>query len=274
MSAGDEVTAEAALAAAAAEATKPAEKILRQETEVGEEQLARPARKLLLAAISAGLDIGFGPLMIATILATVPQETLGSRLVGALAYSVGFIIVILGRSELFTEHTVLAVLPLFSRKTTVAKVARLWGLVYAGNLIGAALFAAFGSRVGLGLELFTRDDLATLSSHLTDFGPWVILGSAVAAGWMMGLVSWLVTAARDTVGQILIILLVTGSIYLLHLHHSIAGSVEVLMAVFAAGVPPLDFVRFLALATVGNAIGGIVFVAGIKFGHISRDAGS
>lgn len=255
------------------EATKSAKKILQQEIEVGEEQLTRPARKLFLAAISAGLDIGFGPLMLATVLAMAPQETVGTRLIGALAYSVGFIIVILGRSELFTEHTVLAVLPLFSGKTTVAKVARLWGVVYAGNMVGAALFATFGARVGLGLGLFARSDLATLSSHLTDFGPWVILGSAVAAGWMMGLVSWLVTAARDTIGQIVIILLVTGSIYLLHLHHSIAGSVEVLMAVFVADVPPFEFVRFLALATLGNAIGGIVFVAGVKFGHISRQPG-
>lgn len=256
-----------------AEATKSAAKILRQEIEVGEEQLARPARKLFLAAISAGLDIGFGPLMLATVLATVPDETLGSRLVGALVYSVGFIIVILGRSELFTEHTVLAVLPLLSGRTTVARVARLWGLVYAGNMVGAVLFAAFGAHVGLGLGLFGRSDLATLAGHLTNFAPWVIFGSAVAAGWMMGLVSWLVTAARDTIGQILIILLVTGSIYLLHLHHSIAGSVEVLMAVFAADLPLIDFLGFLLFATLGNAVGGIVFVAGIKFGHISRHSG-
>lgn len=48
----------------------------------------------------------------------------------------------------------------------------------------------------------------------------------------MGLVSWLVTASRDSMAQILMILLVAGSIYFLHLHHSIAGSVEVLMGVF------------------------------------------
>jgi len=91
---------------------------------------------------------------------------------------------------------------------------------------------------------------------------------------MMGLVSWLVTASRDTMAQILIILLVAGSIYFLGLHHSIAGSVEVLMGVFVAGVPFTDYLRFLGLAIVGNAVGGIVFVALVKYGHISMSESS
>ena len=203
-----------------------------------------------------------------TVLAMSPVESLGSRLIAAAVYAIGFVIVIIGKSELFTEHTVLAVLPLLSGRTTTGRVARLWGLVYTGNLVGATFFAALGSRLGIALGLFSVDDIAELSHHLTDFDALVILGSAVAAGWMMGLVSWLVTASRDTVGQILIILLVAGAIYFLSLHHSIAGSVEVLMAVFAAGVPVTEYLRFLALATLGNAVGGIVFVAGLKFGHI------
>jgi len=90
----------------------------------------------------------------------------------------------------------------------------------------------------------------------------------------MGLVSWLVTASRDTMAQILIILLVAGSIYFLGLHHSIASSVEVLMGVFVAGVPFTDYLRFLGLAIVGNAVGGIVFVALVKYGHISMSESS
>jgi len=177
--------------------------------------------------------------------------------------------VIVGKSELFTEHTTLAVLPLVSGRTTVSRVARFWSLVYVGNITGAAGFAAVDAPLGVGLGLFMPEDVARMSRHLTDFSAVVIFGSAVAAGWMMGLVSWLVTAARDTMAQILIILLVAGSIYFLHLHHSIAGSVEVLMGVFVAGVPFAEYLRFLGLATVGNAVGGIVFVGLVKFGDIS-----
>ncbi len=207
--------------------------------------------------------------MVASVLAASPSDTLGSRLIGAVVYAIGFIIVIIGRSELFTEHTTLAVLPLLSGRTTVRRIARLWSLVYVGNLVGATGFAAFGAPLGVSLGLFMPADVARMSHHLTDFSAVVIFGSAVAAGWMMGLVSWLVTASRDTIGQILIILLVAGSIYFLHLHHSIAGSVEVLMGVFVAGVSVVEYLRFLGLATVGNAVGGIVFVALVKYGHIS-----
>ncbi len=238
------------------DATKPGETILRQEIETGMEQLRRPTSGLLLSAVSAGLDVGFG--------------TLTSRLVTALAYSIGFVIVILGKSELFTEHTTLAILPLLSGQTTMRRVARLWAMVYAGNLIGAMAFAALAVALGPGLHLFTAADVARLCDDITAFGAWVIFGSGVAAGWMMGLVSWLVTAARDTVGQVLLIILVTGAISFLHLHHSIAGSVEVLMGVWTGHVSPLGFARFLGLATAGNAIGGIVLVAGVKYGHVRK----
>ncbi len=86
-------------------ATKSADTILRQEIEIGEEQLQRSGRGLFLSAVSAGLDIGFGPLMVVTVLASSSEQMMSTRLVGALLYAVGFIIVILGRSELFTEHT-------------------------------------------------------------------------------------------------------------------------------------------------------------------------
>ncbi len=252
------------------EATKPSETILRQEIETGMEQLRRPTSGLLLSAMSAGLDVGFGPLMVLTVLAINPVESLTTRLVTALVYSIGFVIVILGKSELFTEHTTLAILPLLSGQTTMRRVTRLWVVVYAGNLIGALAFASLAVALGPGLHLFTVDDVARLCDRITGFGWGVIFGSGIAAGWMMGLVSWLVTAARDTVGQVLLIILVAGSISFLHLHHSIAGSVEVLMGVFTGHVTPLGYLRFLALATLGNAVGGIVLVAGVKYGHVSK----
>lgn len=251
-------------------AIKPAHTVLRQEIEEGVEQLARPARGLFLSAVSAGLDIGFGPLLVVTVLALEPAETTGSRFMSALAYSFGFLLVILGRSELFTEHTTLAVLPRLSKETTTWRVARLWGLVYSGNILGTIVFAGLASLLGLGLGLFDREAVVRMSAELLHHGTVVILGSAIAAGWLMGLVSWLVAAARDTIGQMLVIVFVTGSIHFLELHHSIAGSVEVLMGVFAAEVPVTSYLRFLALATVGNAVGGIVFVAVLKFSHIAR----
>ena len=90
--------------------------------------------------------------------------------------------------------------------------------------------------------------------------------SAIVAGWIMGLLSWLVVAARDTTAQILAIWAATMLIGLAGLHHSIAGASEILLAVFAgAGASWADLGRFLAIAIPGNAVGGVVFVALLKF---------
>lgn len=248
--------------------TKSATTILAQEISISTDQLGRSARGLLLSSISGGLDIGFGPVMMVTVVALAgATEDPWTRLLMAAFYSLGFVIVILGRSELFTEHTTLAVYPLLSGRATFKRLARLWGLVYTGNIVGTVLFSIGAVSVGVSMNLFTAGDLEYFASSLTRAGWVTMLGSAVAAGWMMGLMSWLVTAARDTIGQIAIIMLVTGAIGWLGLHHSIAGTVEVLLGVFGGDTSWLSFLRFLVLATVGNAVGGVVFVAALKYGH-------
>jgi formate/nitrite transporter FocA (FNT family) len=92
--------------------------------------------------------------------------------------------------------------------------------------------------------------------------------SAVLAGWLMGLLSWLVAAGRDTISQIVIVWLVTTAIGFAGLHHVILGTVEVLSGAFSGqGINVNDFGRFLLWSTLGNAFGGVFFVALIKYGH-------
>jgi formate/nitrite transporter FocA (FNT family) len=101
-----------------------------------------------------------------------------------------------------------------------------------------------------------------------------MLFSAVAAGWLMGLLAWQVVASRETISQVVVVL-TTFVIGIAHLHHSIAGSTEILMAVFSTDSASLaDYGRFLFWAVIGNAIGGSVFVALLKFGHVKASAES
>jgi formate/nitrite transporter FocA (FNT family) len=100
-----------------------------------------------------------------------------------------------------------------------------------------------------------------------------MLASGVLAGWMMGLLSWLVTASRDTVSQVFFVWLVTFSLGFAHLHHAVAGTVEVLAGAFSGqGITLADFGRFLGIVTLGNMIGGVVFVAILKFAHATQAA--
>jgi formate/nitrite transporter FocA (FNT family) len=257
---------------------KAPQEILSQEIEDALEELRRPTPGLLISALSAGLDIGFGPLLMAATMTLVGEAVPGltSALLLSVMYSVGFLFVVLGRSELFTEHTTMAMLPVLDRRASLASLGRLWVLIYVGNLVGCVLFSAFATFVATRLDLADSAAFAELANILVNQGFVTILFAGVLAGWLMGLLTWLVAAARDTVSEILIVFLIASVIGFTHLPHAIAGSVEVLMGLFGSEqITLVAYGRFLLGSTVGNAIGGVVFVSLIKYGHaVRQSAGS
>jgi formate/nitrite transporter FocA (FNT family) len=253
------------------EAQKSYHTILEQHVRQAQEELERPAGALLLSGLSAGLDLGFGPFLMAVI-ATLTAEDLPhsvTQILITLAYAVGFIFVVMGRSELFTEQTTSAVLPVLSRRANLSQLLRLWGLVLIANLVGAAVIAAIISQVGPRMGVIETHALQEIAARLLDHEWWIMLLGAIAAGWLMGLMAWLVIASRDTVSQIIVVTLATFVIGIAGFQHSIAGTIEVLMAVFANAGPTLaDFAQFLLWSVLGNACGGAIFVAVLKFGHV------
>lgn len=247
--------------------------ILESEIEQGLKELERPTGGLLTSALSAGLDLGFSVLLMAVMMTLVGDELPAPvrDILVANMYAVGFIFVILGRSELFTEHTTLAVLPVLDGRARMGALARLWGLVYVANVAGAAVFAALAALIGPALGVVDPAAYGEIARHLVDHPWWVVLLSAVLAGWLMGLLSWLVAAGRDTMSQVFFVWLVTAGIGLAGLHHSIAGTVEVLAGVFAGqGIGLVDFGDFLLWTTLGNAFGGVIFVALVKYAHVKQ----
>lgn len=235
-------------------------------------ELARPIDSVFLSALSAGLDLGFGPLLVATVLTLAgTPDALVTRLLAASAYTVGFVFVVLGRAELFTEHATLAVLPVLDRRASLADLGRLWGLVYAGNVVGGALFAGFAVSLGPRFGIFDPAAFVTITEPFVSHGPPVLFGAAVLAGWLMGLLSWLVAASRDTIGRVFFVWLVTFVIGFAHLPHCIAGNIELLAGLFAtSAVTPIDYGVYLLVVTAGNTVGGTVFVALLKYGFVAR----
>jgi formate/nitrite transporter FocA (FNT family) len=150
---------------------------------------------------------------------------------------------------------------------------RLWGLVFAANMIGAAAFAWLATLIGPALGVIDPRVFGSIARRLTEHpGPTILL-SGVLAGWLMGLLSWLVAAGRDTISQIVLVWLVTTAIGFANLHHVILGTAEVLAGVFSGqGIGVADFGRFVLWATLGNALGGTVFVALVKYGHARLEA--
>lgn len=252
------------------EVKKSSGRILQHELVEAVAALDRSTGRLFVSGLSAGLDIGFSVLLIA-VMRTSAEGVLTPPVVQLLLaslYSFGFIVVVLGRSELFTEQTTLSVLPWLNGQATLASVSRLWLVVYVSNLIGATLFAVLVALAIPHAGYIEPSVLIKIAEETVTHPWWVIVVSGILAGWMMGLLSWLVAAGRDTISQIVIVWIITSGIGLAHLHHSIVGTVEVLAGIFAGGPTTYsEFGRFLLGATLGNAIGGSVFVALIKYGH-------
>lgn len=247
--------------------------ILEQEITEGLRELDRPLSGLFISGVSAGLDVSFSLFLIA-VTSTLVEGQLGRparEVLSAAMYSVGFILVVLGRSELFTEHTTRAVYPVLHGRASVARLLRLWGTIYVANIIGATVFAELAVIVGPALGVIHPHAFGEIASRVLDHPGWVILFSALLAGWLMGLLSWLVSAARDTTSQILLVGIITWTIGIAHLHHAVVGSVEVLSAIFARQGPTLgNFGHFLVWTTLGNALGGVFFVALFKYSHVIR----
>ena len=244
--------------------------ILRVEIQEGLSELNRPFDGLFLSGLSAGLDIGFGPFLMAIIM-TITAGEFSDPVVHILlanAYAVGFLIVVLGRSELFTEHTTLAVVPVLHRQASIRELGRLWGTVYVANITGGAIFAALAVYIGPQLGTIEVEAYGTIAHDLVKYSPSVMFLSAILAGWLMGLMTWLVAAGQNTVSQVIFVWIIAFLIGMGHLPHSIAGSVEVLLGLFARqGVSVMSFANFLLWSTLGNIVGGTVFVALLKYGH-------
>jgi formate/nitrite transporter FocA (FNT family) len=238
--------------------------------EQGEIELARGFGGLAWSGLAAGLSIGFSFLVQAYLEAGLP-DTRWRLLVAGFGYSIGFLIVILGRQQLFTETTLTAVIPALTRRDIVTLLAmlRVWAIVLAANLVGTWIFAAVAAWPGV----FPPHAIAAMTelSAATMVHPfWQMVVTGGSAGWLMGLMVWLLPGAGPA--RPLIIILLTYVIALCQFPHSIAGSVEAAFGVLSGHATLADYVlRFQVPTVIGNAIGGTILAALLNHAPIARE---
>lgn len=223
---------------------------------------------ILLSSFSAGLEIGFSFLLICVMTAFFTDGTNSAVAwkINALVYPVGFILVVLGKSMLFTEQTSLLTLPVLNKKSKIIDLFRLWGLVLTGNICGGILISLVAIWIGPKLGIFDIKIVEEVAEHVLHSDLNVIFVSAILAGWLMGLLSWLLTSSDSTISRILVIYIITAVIGAMGLHHSIVGNIEVFSGLIVSkNITMIDYLSFQGIAIVGNAIGGVVFVALLKY---------
>src|SRR5205085_8824329 len=148
-------------------------------------------------------------------------------LVTKLGYSVGFLIVIIGRQQLFTENTLTPIIPLLARRdaATFRNVARLWAVVFAANIVGTLAVAWVLGHTGV-FEPHIRESFKTLSLEATGHGFMLSLLKGIFAGWLIALMVWMIGGLKEV--KVSIIVIITYLIGIGGMTHIIAGSVEAL----------------------------------------------
>ena len=233
----------------------------------GEEELQRPLKTLFWSGIAAGILISFSVLGEAYLRAYLPDAE-WRYIIENIGYSLGFLLVILGRMQLFTENTITTVVPavLTPTRTVFGSVLRLWSVVLAANVVGAFVIATFLVHT----PVLTPDLLAVvtdLSRHATGFPPVEGLVRGIPAGVLIAALVWMLPSAQNN--EVALIVLFTWLIALGDFTHIIAGSVE--MAVLAVqgliGFGPAIFGFFLPVL-IGNVIGGTAVFTLLTYAQI------
>lgn len=237
----------------------------------GEEELHRATTSLFFSSLASGLAIGFSFVAGGYVMSFTPARF--DIAAASLVYPLGFILVIIARLELFTENTVVPVIPLLRNPgvTPVRRLLRVWLILLIGNLLGAAVFATALALTPMVPEPL-HPHLGELARHATDGGFWRVTYQAVFAGWLIAMLSWLLASTYQTGAQLVLIWLCTAPIAAFGFRHSIAGSVEALYRVARDEAPLMAMAGdFIVPAVVGNAIGGVLLVALLNYAQVAPE---
>jgi len=250
------------------EESKKYSEILSSIIHEGEQIYKIKKRAMFLSACIAGLEIGFSYTLICTLYflmeGSVPESVI-FKMFGAV-YPLGFILVVLGKSALFTEQTSVLALPVLNRQRTIFELLTIWGVVILGNIIGGIVFAFSIGSLAPQLGVFDHTTMVKLGLHVLNNSYWILFLSGIFAGWLMGLLTWLLNSTTDVLTRIIIISIITGTIGFVGFHHSIVGSIEVFGAyLYSDAILLSDYFMFLLLTLLGNGIGGAIVVGLFKY---------
>jgi formate-nitrite transporter family protein len=234
---------------------------------LGEEEMERPVTSLWWSGVAAGLSISFSLLSQAILTAHLPEAS-WQPLVVSFGYCIGFIMAVLSRQQLFTESTITAVLPVAADVTrgNIVRMARLWAIVLAANLTGT-LFAALFCTFTPVLPSDIYSGMLEISRDLLGFSWWEMVFRAIAAGFLMAAMVWLMPGAEGA--QFHVITLMTWLIAVGGFTHIIAGSMESYLLVFSGEWVWWRMITdFMVPVLIGNTIGGTALFALIAYAQV------
>ncbi|AWN50211.1 transporter (formate/nitrite transporter family protein) [Methylobacterium terrae] len=238
----------------------------------GEEELSRPAGSLFWSSVAAGIAIMASVIAQGALHHKLPAGMDSRTLVSQLGYPLGFLVVILGRLQLFTEQTIVTVLPLATRPSgrALGRTARLWGIVLLGNLIGTAAAAALNVHGRLVSPDLLGAMLTVSRESLMHKAPSSLLLQGIPAGFLIATVAWLRAASSG--GEFWIVFTLTFAIVLGDFTHVVAGAAEAFLLLWAGEAALGDVLGGMILpALIGNVVGGTGLFALLAHAQVRQE---
>ncbi len=240
-----------------------------------------PARDILIRSFLSGSLLGF-----ATVLAFLTTVQTGIGVLGALAFPVSFVMIILLGLELVTGNFAAVPIAVLGRFTTWKKLFRNWILAFSGNLIGSVffgfLFFIYITKMGKTLDLDIIQYLISVAENKTlaykeigTPGFLVVFVKAVLCNWMvtLGVVMGLVSSS--TIGKIAAIWLPIFTFFALGLEHAVVNMFVIPTAMMmGADIGMADWWLWNQIpVTLGNIVGGAFFTGGLLYAtHYKKTA--
>jgi formate/nitrite transporter FocA (FNT family) len=224
----------------------------------GHERLDRPLLPLLSTGLLGGVDVGMGVLIY-----LVVQAETRNHLLASLAFTIGFVALLLAKSELFTENFLVPVLSVIAKLGTLRQLVRLWVVTLAANLVAG--FAMAGMVVLALPEV--REAAVEAGSHYAHLGvSWRSFFLAVLAGAVITLLTRMQHATENLGVRLVPAVLMSFVLVGAQLFHSVLDSILMFAGLLTgdADYGYLDWLAALGWAVFGNLVGGLVLVTGIR----------
>jgi len=237
---------------------------------LGREEMERPATSLWWSGVAAGLSISFSLLSQAILQTHLPTAS-WTHLVASLGYSVGFIMVVLSRQQLFTENTLTVVLPVMADFTprNLMLLGRIWLIVLVANMAGT-LFAALFCTFTPVLTPELKHGMLEISRHIVGHDWPEMFFKGISSGFLIAAMVWLIPGANAA--QFYVITLMTYLIAAGGFMHIVAGSVEAFLLVANGEITPWSMLaEFFIPVLLGNIVGGTALFALLSYAQVMKE---
>jgi nitrite transporter NirC len=220
-----------------------------------------------VASMLAGAYVGFGILLIFVLGTSVPPEW--RKLVMGASFGIALTLVVIAGAELFTGHTMFMALRRYSGQGSYGDIAKTWTITWVGNLFGSVLLAALFALGGAAGIADKPDAFIMQVAAMKMSAPWfVLLARAILCNWLVCLALWMSARVQSDSAKCIVIFWCLFAFIACGFEHSIANMTILSVAMFGnhpESVTVAGFAYNMLWVTLGNVIGGAVFVAGSYF---------